>query len=78
VAESKATADAADTNPEARAHCERALGLEREGRYEEAAAEYREAGILLRELGQDDEANRAFEAALAARRRGRGSGKIAP
>jgi Flp pilus assembly protein TadD len=55
-----------------------AIALERSGRPAEAAAAFREAvrvnpfdldalihlGLLLRELGQDDEANRAFSAAL--------------
>lgn len=60
-------------------HYDRATELERSGRCEEAVAEYQQAilidpsdldaharlGLLLRELGRDEEANRAFEAALA-------------
>lgn len=56
----------------------RAQALERDGAYEEAAAAYREAirldpadasthvrlGIVLRGAGEDEEANRAFRAAL--------------
>jgi Flp pilus assembly protein TadD len=60
-------------------HASRAAELERRGRCAEAVACYREAlrhdpgdprlllrlGLLLRALGRDEEANRAFEAALA-------------
>lgn len=60
-------------------HYNRAQELERNGRYEEAAKSYEEAvrldpadidaqvklGLLLRELGRDDEANRAFQVVLA-------------
>ncbi len=63
-------------------HYNRALDLERTGRYEEAVAAYQEAlrldpvdidaqvhlGLLLRELGRDDEANQAFQAALTLKR----------
>jgi Flp pilus assembly protein TadD len=65
----------------AAAHRRRALALEFRGQYGEAVAAYHEAvrcdpedadarirlGLLLRELGQDEEANRTFEAALARR-----------
>jgi Flp pilus assembly protein TadD len=57
----------------------RAAELERHGNYAEAVASYRESllhaphdlgvhvrlGLLLRELGRDDEANRVFAAAMA-------------
>ncbi len=60
-------------------HYNRAVELERTGRYEQAVTEYQEAvrldpsdadahvhlGLLLRELGRDEDANKAFEAALA-------------
>jgi len=60
-------------------HYNRAVELERTGRYEQAVTEYQEAvrldpsdadahvhlGLLLRELRRDEDANRAFEAALA-------------
>lgn len=60
-------------------HYNKAREREQTGRYEEAVAEYREAvrldpedadalvklGLLLRELGRDEEANRAFQSALA-------------
>jgi Flp pilus assembly protein TadD len=69
------------TTPTAAAHRRRALVLEFRGRYGEAVAAYHEAvrcdpedtdarirlGLLLRELGHDEEANRAFEEALALR-----------
>ena len=56
----------------------RGLALERAGRYSEAVAAYRQAaqvdpsdaeaqvhlGVVLRELGRDEEANEAFRAAL--------------
>lgn len=59
-------------------HLRRGLAFERAGRYSEAADEYREAaqqdpsdpeaqehlGLVLRELGRDEEANEAFRAAL--------------
>ncbi len=62
-------------------HYNRAVDLERRGHYQDAAAEYQEAirldpndadthvrlGLLLRELGRDEDANRAFEAALVLR-----------
>ena len=65
-------------------HYNRALSLERSGRYEEAVAAYRESirldptdidahvnlGFVLRELGRDAEANAAFQAALALRTAG--------
>jgi tetratricopeptide (TPR) repeat protein len=69
-------------NPESAVqHFNRAMDLERKGLYEEAVAAYRDAirldssdvdaqvrlGLLLRELGRDEEANAAFEAALALR-----------
>jgi len=61
-------------------HYNKALELERLGHYEEAVEAYRKAvgldvaqaeahvrlGVLLRHLGRDEEANLAFEAALAA------------
>lgn len=57
---------------------QRGLGLERKGRYSEAAEAYREAarltpgdvnarmrlGLVLRVLGRDEEANEAFRVAL--------------
>ena len=56
----------------------RALGFEREGRYEEAIEAYRATirqdpgdveafihlGVVLRQLGRDAEANEAFDSAL--------------
>jgi Flp pilus assembly protein TadD len=64
-------------------HYNRALALERAGQAREAAAEFSEAarldpsdvdaqvhlGLLLRELGRDEDANRAFLAALELQRR---------
>jgi Flp pilus assembly protein TadD len=63
----------------------RALGLEREGRYEEAIEAFRATirldprdveahihlGVVLRHLGRDAEANEAFDAALAICSQGR-------
>lgn len=81
------------TSTPAAAHRRRALALEFRGRYGEAVAAYHEAlrcdpedadalirlGVLLRELGRDEEANQAFEAALTPRRPdGSGSGNIKP
>jgi tetratricopeptide (TPR) repeat protein len=69
-------------NPEsAVVHYNRALELERQGRYDDAVKAYQEAlrldandadahvrmGLLLRELGRDEEANKAFQAALSLR-----------
>jgi tetratricopeptide (TPR) repeat protein len=65
-------------DPEFAVHYYRGLRLERSGRAEEAIEAYRQAiranrssidaqirlGLLLRGLGRDDEANRAFLAAL--------------
>jgi Flp pilus assembly protein TadD len=62
----------------------RALAAERAGRYEEAVSAYGESirinphsidvhirvGLILRELGRDEEANRAFLAALDLQRAG--------
>ena len=62
-------------------HHNRGLSLERAGRYREAAEAYAEAvrldpddadaqvklGLVLRELGRDEEANRAFLSALKLR-----------
>lgn len=70
-------------SPEFAVHYNRALALERAGKALEAVAEYREAllvdasdadaqvhlGLLLRELGRDEDANRAFLAALELQRR---------
>jgi Flp pilus assembly protein TadD len=64
--------------PEFAFHYNQGLSLERSGRYEQAVEAYSEAirnhpfdvdalvhlGLLLRELGRDDEANRAFLTAL--------------
>ena len=63
-------------------HLRRGLNFERAGRYSEAATAYREAvaadpgalearlrlGVVLRELGLDDEANGMFLSALDAAR----------
>jgi Flp pilus assembly protein TadD len=60
-------------------HYNQALELERNGRYVDAVKEYQESvrldptdadcyvhlGLLLRELGRDEEANQAFESALS-------------
>jgi Flp pilus assembly protein TadD len=64
--------------PAAVMHYNQAMDLERKGHYAEAVKEYQESirldptdadayvrvGLLLRELGRDEEANRAFESAL--------------
>lgn len=72
-------------------HYNKALELEKKGRYVDAVDEYREAvrlepadadafirlGLLLRELGRDDEANKAFQSALAVNAvRGGGWGRL--
>jgi len=68
--------------PEFAFHYNRGLSLERSGKCEEAVAAYSEAirnhpfdidalvhlGLILRELGRDDEANRAFLTALDVKR----------
>ena len=62
-------------------HLTRGQAFERDGRYSDAAAAYREAaqhnpsdvdaqvrlGVVLRMLGRDEEANEAFRAALVLR-----------
>jgi Flp pilus assembly protein TadD len=67
-------------------HHNRGLSLERAGRYREAAEAYAEAvrldpddadaqiklGLVLRELGRDEEANLAFLSAIRLRRAFRG------
>lgn len=71
-------------SPPAVDHRRRALKLESERRYEDAVRAYRDAarcepesadaqvrlGVLLRDLGRDEEANRAFASALALRAAG--------
>jgi Flp pilus assembly protein TadD len=68
--------------PEFAFHYNQGLSLERSGKYEEAVAAYGEAirnhpfdidalvhlGLILRELGRDEEANHAFLAALDVKR----------
>jgi Flp pilus assembly protein TadD len=70
-----------DPRAVAAVHLSRALALERTGHREEAAEAYGRAvrlnpddpeaqtrlGIVLRELGRDEEANRAFQSALRLR-----------
>ena len=70
-------------NPHFALHYQRALLLERSGRYREAADAFGEAakinplnidaqihlGLVLREIGRDEEANHAFLQALDLRRR---------
>jgi len=80
-------------NAEFATHRNRALSLARAGRPEQAAAAYRQAlemdpsnvdayihlGLILRELGRDEEANRSFLAALELQRRaGRSVESMAP
>jgi Flp pilus assembly protein TadD len=71
-------------DPEFAFEYNRALAAERSGRYDDAVSAYRESlrfcpvnidvqvrlGLILRELGRDDEANRAFMTALDLQRAG--------